>query len=332
MRTIATLLATWLSMAAAVPAIAHAQRHTRTGGHRDTRAEPVAQAPAADDESAPDPAATTDDAAATTSDDATAPEPPKSEVALELVFHSHGRTWGTEFDFSPALRAEVQLLDWLRVEARWGLAYAAQTPTVDAEASSVRVGSVWLAGYFTRTFGKLALRAGLGVTIPLTSLPSATDPDFVAAGLAYQGAQAMRGRLDPWLFAAPHYFTVALPVVRVDHPVGERIATGAEAAAAYMVHYGDDGPAAQSTLALQLALWGAYTLVSTLQAGLRLGAVWLPGESGDDAQLSLEPYARMSFGPAFARLGFLMNLDRPLGFAFDQVGYWGLRIEGGASF
>ncbi len=64
--------------------------------------------------------------------------------------------------------------------------------------------------------------------------------------------------------------------------------------------------------------------------GLDLDAA-RPSDDGDNAQLAIEPYARFNFGVPFVRVGFLMNLDEPRGFAFSENGIWGLRVEGGAS-
>lgn len=321
-KTIAVLLVSCLSLV--MPALASAQHRHRADAHR--RATSAANAP--DDTT--DAEDTPGDATAAPEEEMPPPSPrPKSEIGLELVFHSHGRSWGSEFDFSPMLRANIQLLDMIMVEARWGLAYASQAPSVGDTVSSVRVGNVWLAGYYTRAFGKLRLRAGLGFTIPLASIPSPTNPKYVVAGLALGGASAARGQLSLWTFAADS-FTVALPIVGADYPVAENLTAGAEVSSSYVIYLGDD-PMIESNVLLRLAIWGAYHF-GMLQAGLRLESVWLPTASGDNAQLSIEPFARIDYGLAFARVGFVMNLDRPLGFAFDQSGYWGLRLEGGVSF
>ena len=69
-----------------------------------------------------------------------------------------------------------------------------------------------------------------------------------------------------------------------------------------------------------------------VELGARLQLVWIPTGDGDTAQTAVEPYALFDLKPGFVRFGLLMNLDEPLGFAFDDYGHWGVRLAAGFEF
>jgi hypothetical protein len=48
--------------------------------------------------------------------------------------------------------------------------------------------------------------------------------------------------------------------------------------------------------------------------------------------VALEPYLRYDFGGGFVNARLTVNLDEPLGFAFDEGKVWGLFAGGGGTF
>lgn len=58
----------------------------------------------------------------------------------------------------------------------------------------------------------------------------------------------------------------------------------------------------------------------------------LPTNEGDAAQLFVEPFVRVDLGPLMLSTRLMMNLDEPLGFAFDSGKYWGLHVGAGLAF
>ena len=67
--------------------------------------------------------------------------------------------------------------------------------------------------------------------------------------------------------------------------------------------------------------------------GLRLALVIAAtSDASDNVQVSFEPFLKFDIDQGFIRVGLLMNLDRPLGFAFDEGRVWALRTTIGARF
>jgi hypothetical protein len=96
------------------------------------------------------------------------------------------------------------------------------------------------------------------------------------------------------------------------------------------------GAGAQLATTAVLAAW-------PIEPGLRLQGVWNPGSSGtlllsrggegfDRFQTASEAFARLPFAAGSVQLGFLLNLDAPMGFVRDEPAYWGLRLSGTATF
>ncbi|HEX6765216.1 MAG TPA: hypothetical protein VF103_07050, partial [Polyangiaceae bacterium] len=85
-------------------------------------------------------------------------------------------------------------------------------------------------------------------------------------------------------------------------------------------------------VALQLDPGFGYYVSENVLIGARLPFVWVVTQSGDNAQVAIEPYGRLDFGSAFANARFTLNIDDPLGFAFDEGKVWAIHIGGGGSF
>lgn len=70
----------------------------------------------------------------------------------------------------------------------------------------------------------------------------------------------------------------------------------------------------------------------SVEIGARFQAFMSVTDDGDNAQLSTGPYVRATFGSAFVGGWLCLNLDEPLGFAFDDGKVWGLLATAGGSF
>jgi hypothetical protein len=75
-----------------------------------------------------------------------------------------------------------------------------------------------------------------------------------------------------------------------------------------------------------------YYFDKTFLLGVRLPLWWGFTDKGDNAQVALEPYLRGDLGQGFLNARFTMNLDEPLGFAFNRGKVWGLHFGGGFVF
>jgi hypothetical protein len=49
--------------------------------------------------------------------------------------------------------------------------------------------------------------------------------------------------------------------------------------------------------------------------------------SADLFQLGVEPYAEVHFGEAWLGMGFVLNLDQPVGVYGDRAGQWKARLQ-----
>jgi hypothetical protein len=54
--------------------------------------------------------------------------------------------------------------------------------------------------------------------------------------------------------------------------------------------------------------------------------------SDAEGYLALVPFVRLNLEGGFVEARLYMNLDDPLGFAFDDYGYWSLSVSGGVDF
>ncbi|MFO0751280.1 MAG: hypothetical protein U1F43_37270 [Myxococcota bacterium] len=163
-----------------------------------------------------------------------------------------------------------------------------------------------------------------GFTLPVTSLPSA-DADLPIATAAANGGRALRGTVDSWLWFASEFSLVfPLHVARwVDPFLFE-----AEATLAYVIPVTkadkDDDFVLQATGRV------AWRVVPRVWVGMALGLVYIPTNTGDNAQTSLAPELRYAFGAdGHIEARILFNLDTPFGPSFQAGRVWGFHLGGG---
>lgn len=159
-------------------------------------------------------------------------------------------------------------------------------------------------------------KLGAGVALGLNDVMSGSDR--TALGFV----PPARGGSESWLYL-PETTSVVVPY-RVEW--GSPGAFTVDAAAGLTFPSNDVD--AESELIVQLAP-GLVTPIGKVAFGFRLPIVWTPTESGDNAQLAFEPSLRWSFGNGYLSTHFTLNIDEPLGFAFDDGKFWGFHVEVG---
>jgi hypothetical protein len=164
------------------------------------------------------------------------------------------------------------------------------------------------------------LRWSFGLALPVAS----TDADDF--GLPLFTALATRGLQDIYLWA-PDTFSL---VGRLRAEAGHELVLAFDGAAILSIPTSDDER--DVDLTLQPAGELIVRVARPTSFGVRLSLAWLATSDGDNTQLALAPFLRHDFGSSFVTAQLLMNLDEPLGFAFDEGGYWGFFLGVGGGF
>jgi hypothetical protein len=183
----------------------------------------------------------------------------------------------------------------------------------------VGLGNLYLGANYLLFDKDFRLKVGGGLTFgPWTQNPSA---DYVAA----LGTSSFV-HLDQAALFAPETFGIVIPA-RFEFDPLDKLMVSADAGFTLLVPTGN-----QDTEAIFNFAPGAAYVEEAWSAGLRLPLTWFMTESGDNAQLSLEPYGRYNLGPGFIDSRFTLNLDHPFGFSFDSGRVWSLFFGGGVAF
>jgi hypothetical protein len=129
---------------------------------------------------------------------------------------------------------------------------------------------------------------------------------------------------------APEVFSIVAPG-RIEYALPSVPALVISGDVALALHIPTSG--GDTELSIQLSPGVGYYATDTVLVGLRLPFTWIPTESGDTATLfAIQPYGRFEFGRAFLDASFVLNVDDPYGFGFDEGKYWAIRLGGGGSF
>ena len=192
---------------------------------------------------------------------------------------------------------------------------------------ATRLENPWLAGYMAGSAGPLSYRYGVGLALPLSGADDAIDQAALGIG------GALDGFWNFWLFA-PEQLGIAVPV-HVEFAVPVVLTVIGEAGFGILIDTGDYAEGTEDDgldAGLQLAGEVRIDAIPVVKPGLRLQTVIaLTAEDVDDAsQSSIVPYLRAAFGPAWAQLGIVLNVDDPFGFSSD-FSVWGLHLSGGAT-
>ena len=236
---------------------------------------------------------------------------------------------------SPLFELRFQLAEHWVLDALWGFSYInLDQEDVDAD-NSFRPGNPWIAFHYQGVKGQFSYRFGLGVTIPVATLPDEiTTPDQVTAVAAYSLAAAVRGNTMYWLWD-PHSVSIIFPLA-FERRKPSGFLWGADFATGVMLQCCGSksarNPNQRNDAVIQMGAMMGYQAVKWLRVGSRFTFVILPKIPQQRTQLAIQPFLRFGSDDAFGSVGVVINLDNPWGFAFDGDQVWGLRIGGGAAF
>ncbi len=246
------------------------------------------------------------------------------DVSLELGLGGSGYQPISSVDVSifgvaSTLRARFQVSEHWAVQGAWSFPYASMSvegPVGGDSDSKITAGNPLLGAWYLLPLRDRLLRLGIGLAIPLANASS------TIARVALDTAAAMHGFFDGWLWANE---TLSL-VMGLDYEgaAGEHLRASARADLAVAAPSGD-----RSGDTEVLAQWsaGIAHVAGSARIGLRMLAFWAPNQ--ELFQLSLRPFFEYALEAVYLRTAMHLNLDEPLGFSFDERGYWGLLLSVG---
>ena len=245
-----------------------------------------------------------------------------------------GKLEGNQRDvvMSPLFEMRFQLAYSFLMQVQWGFSYInldREGDNTDPE-NSFRAGNPYVAFHYQGAKKQFSYRLGVGVGIPVASLPG--DPvEQVPAQSAYLRAAAIRGNTGFWLWD-PHTVSVIVPVA-VERRKQSGFLWGAYLDTGALIKLNDKSPRTHKTdFIMQMAGMMGYQATDWLRIGSRFSLVIIPKYREQQTQFAIEPYLRFGNENAFGALRLNINIDNPNGFSFDDRQIWGLRIGGGAAF
>lgn len=275
-------------------------------------------------------------------------QPPRSGGSVELgLWTNSASTLLGDVDataVSGLARAGVVIEEIVEVGAVFGWAWGEIDTTLgDRDAASAA--NPMLSASFLANDPRFRLRAGCGFAFP------AAPNEGQAATAAFYGS-AIRGMSELWLWS-PARFSI-VPMFSIEAMPADFFYVDAAVRTGILIPVEDDQPGVlgdpdrgeadfvvdtQATVGFR----HDYVLIA-----LRYRTTFLPTvrEEDDQAQVSLEPFIRLTAGVdptsstlLFGELRLLMNLDEELGFAFDELscptlgdkcrGVWGVFVSFG---
>ncbi|MBN1652821.1 MAG: hypothetical protein JXA30_03515 [Deltaproteobacteria bacterium] len=235
---------------------------------------------------------------------------------------------GSWITLSPLFDLEIPISDEWALAVEWGFFFSDlndDDASGEEDDSTFRTGNPFLGAVYSIMDNGIDLKVGCGLGLPLASHSAGGEMfPFVAS----MQAIGIRGMWNLWLWRSRTLGIVfPLQLILDELPLFN---IRGEAAAAGLISVSDD-ESEDSDILFQLAGEAGLRL-GIAELGARLQLVWLPTWDGDNAQTAVEPYVLFDLRPGFVRFGLMMNLDKPLGFAFDSDGYWGVRLGVGFEF
>ena len=234
---------------------------------------------------------------------------------------------------SPVFEMRFQLTYNFLMQVQWGFSYANVDRDPDGNIppeNTFRVGNPYVAFHYQGKKKQFTYRIGLGVGIPVASLPD--DPvDRVVASSAYYLAAGLRGNTGFWLWD-PHTVSIIVPIGFERRKPGGFL-WGAYLDTGALIKLNDKNARTSKTdFIMQMAAMMGYQATDWMRVGSRFTLVIIPKWVEQNTQLAVEPFLRFGNENAFGAIRVNINLDNPYGFSFDARQVWGLRIAGGASF
>ncbi|HEV8244964.1 MAG TPA: hypothetical protein VGP93_04320, partial [Polyangiaceae bacterium] len=234
---------------------------------------------------------------------------PKGRFWGELGLHTQSRVT----IFSPLLGGGYKVMDQLELEAVLPFSYGSVDLGIASD-SKFAIGDPYIGVNYLSAPDKFRYKVGGGLTLPI-----AKADDF-GGFYALFGAGAIRG-LQEYHYWMPETMTIYVPA-RLEY--GDKVVFAGDMSLGF--HIPTDGGGRDAEVSTTIAPGvGAYLGdEGRALVGGRLPIWWLITQGGDNVQIALEPYFRYDFAKAFVNARMTLNLDHPLGFAFDTGGYWGL--------
>jgi hypothetical protein len=262
------------------------------------------------------------------------PRRPRGQVSVETTFfHRELDTFLGEDDvrftvFSPLLDFWLRVRPHLSVDAAWGFGFGVVNPDGFYRDRGFHFGNPYVGlSYLAYTNG-LVFRAGGGVALPLSSVTD--DRDAGALGVA-AGTLWTRGLWDLWLWDRAALSLVV--TARIEGVHTSRLWLAAEASHAFLFYPEDNERSLDDDeLEAMFQIGGEIGYdANGIIPGLGLQAVWLYTAQGDEAQAAMTLFLQFQWTRAFLRLALFMNLDDPLGFAFDDDGIYSIVVRLGTN-
>lgn len=258
--------------------------------------------------------------------DLTPAGPGRFALGGELGYFSQDRGQDALHVFAPRLAAHYA------VDARWSIAFdfgvvmlAQSVETGTGDDFAFGLGNPTGLLLYRGELGALRYRVGLGGAAPVARIDR--DGSGRLRRTAYNGAQALSGLWDVWLFAPARGAVLGFGKLEGDlHPEAQ---FELEVAPALMIPayeaFGSDSLETFLPAALTLS-----TAKGPVRFGLRFQAVLMPASEPDALQLALEPQLKVDLGSAFVEARYTANLDEPLG---GERGprIWGLHLAAGGA-
>ncbi|MEM9188240.1 MAG: hypothetical protein AAGF12_03650 [Myxococcota bacterium] len=239
--------------------------------------------------------------------------------------------------FLPSIGADFLVTETLMISAEFAVPIALQTGDgIDAQ-SDARASNVFLGAAYQRTIDEITFSVGGGVNLPTALLPDDLDlAEALEIGITYGSAQAIRFFRNVGLYV-PETLTI-LPLRAKLRAHFARILMAEGTLDVGILTPIEDTEARDTITAIEVTGMFGVRPVPQFSSGLRLVAVGFVGGSPngrtgeeDRFQSSMELFVRGNFGAGFVMGTFGLALDEPLGFAFDDNGWWSLGVRVGAN-
>ncbi|HYO55576.1 hypothetical protein [Archangium sp.] len=251
-----------------------------------------------------------------------APRPPHS-VALETYAFSGTLNNQATTVVAPSIFASFALSQRVTLTVAWLFAYA---PSRGGTPATFQAGNPAIGANAVLRDGAFKIRAGGALVLPFTLL---SDPDDDGSALLRRAA-TLRGNsgvslvapgllgLTPWADASLRQglFRFALDA-RVPLSVQLSSKRGRRADAVFQLT-GNVGLDVLPNLLVGTSLQAVYVMTAAADV--------------DPSFLALLPYIRLHGSPGFVEARLTLNLDAPLGFAFDPNGVWAAGLALGTTF
>jgi hypothetical protein len=234
-----------------------------------------------------------------------------------LATSLESETNATSVIISPLLEGAYALYPLVLLDLVWGFGWA-----VDGEGlveSTTRAGNPMFSVHLKKHTDHWRLRAGLGITAPLASIP--LSPDGRLYAFVINQTMAMWGMWNQWLWSPGR---MAVPTfARATYVFANGHQLSAEVAIAPLI--GATNGASGTYLVGQFAVEAQLAIGASFALCPRLQTVLLPSAGIDRWQSAagLRGLLQTRYGRFFASI--LLNLDEPLG-VFSGLERWGFHL------